>query len=172
MNREDLLKLEPLLQRCYISDKKVVMSTVGLDEIDMGMLNEVCKLYLPVEVTRPMPDIFQAIYGWFFGYDLKDVYGNFTVTSFNVGFSSNEFTILLNFTSQERDGKPAIDVGREDTIVLSGLAERYQLCRILSQISVNAPVWKYKNTNFKYSFDGTMLNLEVVEDEEAVDVPA
>lgn len=46
MNREDLLKLEPLLQRCYISDKKVVMSTVGLDEIDMGMLNEVCKLYL------------------------------------------------------------------------------------------------------------------------------
>ncbi|MNP76136.1 hypothetical protein D3C76_1733210 [compost metagenome] len=49
------------------------------------------------------------------------------------------------------------------TIVIANKAERYYVCKVLSGINVNLPVWKNRDLDFKFTFDGKELAMVPLE---------
>lgn len=164
MNRETLAALEPLVSRVVRQEGRLVIQTQGLEEITMSDLNELCKLYLPIDVIRPVPVVLTGVNNLLFGDNLRETYHEFQINAFSFGFRKNELTFGMHLSYALKPDDKHTDTTLEKSIQLSGKAERYHVCRILSQIALDAPVYKFRDQDFDFIYDGKRLEIALVDE--------
>ncbi|MNI72002.1 hypothetical protein D3C73_1279180 [compost metagenome] len=87
------------------------------------------------------------------------------VVSFAIKLVGQRVDVELEINRYDSDKEPTgvTDVVNH-VIELANKAERIYLCRILSGINVNMPVWRNRDLDFVFSYKDRMLDIRKVEE--------
>lgn len=164
MDREFLAEVDPIIHQFQVDANGDYIFHPTSASYPLVLVDRAIDIFARVphsglqEAMKEMCDLFDLTY------DVPEGWRMNGVAAFFMTFTGMQVNVMLDFSRHSTEGRNEVERDKRDYIIkLENMAERVYLCRILSGINVNMPVYRRRESDFVFAYDGKELSIQNVE---------